>query len=706
MKRRRALFLALPLALLSPLAARAGAPSTKSFHQASAKDFEDGEAEGSMVLPTGEVVPGMRATRVAADAAFVWCSALSRDGQVAYFGSGDEGKIYAVDVKGGGDRARRVADLDAAWVTALAVRPDGTLLAGTTPGGRVYTVDPKSGAAHELATVPADHVWALVHDDKRGVTYVASGSPGKIFAIDEKGGKGRAREIWDSGDKHVVSLIQLDEKHLAAGTSEDAILYRVGLDGSAEALHDFEAEEVRALARVGDAVVVAVNDFERASGTTQPGPTPAKGTRVTVAPSGSPASAGALPRPGQRKSKAALYRLERDGRIEQIFSVGDGYFTALATDGDGAGGSDVYVATGTQGRVYRVSPDRTAALAIDLPERQALTLLRAGGTFLVGTGDVGAVYRAHQASGGEATYLSHVLDAEYPARWGLFRWHGSRDLIVETRSGNTSKPSAGWSGFQRRDATHQTAQGGSGHLASPSARYVQYRVTLGASDAKSRLDEVTLYYLPQNQRARVTELTLADSAASGAPAAGTTAPRVQSSVLKLRWKVENPDSDELVYRLAFREQNEAVWRPLAGPDPLAKPEYDWNTDGLPDGTYIVRVVTSDERAQPRDRALESTFLSQPLLVDNRKPEVTGLAVRYPYVSGRARDQESPITSLEYAVDGGEWRELAPTDGLCDDLTETFTLRLPALPPGPHAVTVRAWDSADNVGAAAATVRAP
>jgi len=118
------------------------------------------------------------------------------------------------------------------------------------------------------------------------------------------------------------------------------------------------------------------------------------------------------------------------------------------------------------------------------------------------------------------------------------------------------------------------------------------------------------------------------------------------------------------------------------------------------------VVTSDERAQPRERALESTFLSQPLLVDNRKPEVTGLAVRYPYVSGRARDQESPITSLEYAVDGGEWRELAPTDGLCDDLTETFTLRLPALPPGPHAVTVRAWDSADNVGAAAATVRAP
>src|SRR5262245_31910988 len=127
MKRRRALFLALPLALLSTTAAFAGTPSTKSFHQASAKDFEEGEAEGSMILPTGEVVPGLRSSRVAVDAAFVWCSALSRDGSVAYFGTGDEGKIYAVDVKGGGERARRVADLDAAWVTALVARPDGTL---------------------------------------------------------------------------------------------------------------------------------------------------------------------------------------------------------------------------------------------------------------------------------------------------------------------------------------------------------------------------------------------------------------------------------------------------------------------------------------------------------------------------------------------------------------------------------------------------
>ena len=59
-----------------------------------------------MVLPTGEVVPGMKATRLALDAAFAWCVALSPDGRTAYFGTGDQGRIYAVPVDPGAARRR------------------------------------------------------------------------------------------------------------------------------------------------------------------------------------------------------------------------------------------------------------------------------------------------------------------------------------------------------------------------------------------------------------------------------------------------------------------------------------------------------------------------------------------------------------------------------------------------------------------------
>jgi len=702
-----------PLAVLTVLltAATATAAVTRSFRQTTAKDFEEGEATASMVLPTGDVVPGMKSTPITLDAAFVWCGALSPDGKTAYFGTGDQGRIYAVDTSATGGKARLLATLEAAWVTALAVRPDGTLIAGTTPGGRVYTVDAKSGKAKLLSTLTAEHVWALALDAKSGTVYAGTGGPGKIAAI-EAGG--RTRAIWDSGDKHVVSLLAADDKHLYAGTSEEAILYRVGLDGRAEALADFDAEEVRALARHGGSLYAAVNDFERTGGGAPltPGAAAApRGTKITSAASGSPASAGSLPRPGQRKAKAALYRIDPDGRMEQMFSIPDGYFTALAFDEAGR----AFVGTGSEGRVWRVSPDRTAALAIDVSERQALTLLRAGNGFLVGTGDVGGIYRAVPAAPKQATYLSRVLDGDYRSRWGLFRWHGTRDVGIESRSGNTAKPDVTWTGFAALEKPRPTAEGGVGQVASPPARYIQYRATFGAPEG--RLAAVTLAYLPQNQRARITELNAGDSGgAPAAPALGglgatagasaTAATRAHQTVIKLRWKVENPDGDELNYRLAFRQENDAVWRPLGGPDPLTKTEYDWNTEGLPDGTYVVKVTASDERSVPRELALDTTFTSSPILVDNRKPEVTGLAVKWPYVSGRARDDQSPLVAMEYSIDGGDWQVLAAADGIVDDLVESFTIKLPQLAAGPHAVAVRAWDSADNVGAGGLTIRAP
>jgi hypothetical protein len=681
---------------------RSAHANTKTFRQATAKDFEEGEATGTSVLPAGEIVPGLVTKRTAIDAAFVWCSVASRDGSTAYFGTGDEGKIFAVPTRGEATGARKIATLDAAWVTALATRGDGILLAGTTPGGRVFAVDPKNGTTRVLGSVGAGHVWALVRDDKAAVTYVGSGSPGKIFAIDDRG---KTRQVWDSRDKHVVSLARDPDGTLLAGTSEEAILYRVHGDGRAEALQDFEAEEVRAIVRAPSGLFVAVNDFEKAVATSgSPGPVAAKGTKIVLGTGGPPASAGSLPRPTARKSKAAVYRIEADGHIEQVFALADGYLTALAVADDGS----VFAAAGTQGHVFRVTPDRTASLVIDLPERQALTLVRSGASLLVGTGDVGGVYRAQPPAAGGGQYLSKVLDAEFPARWGTLRWLGA-NVTFETRSGNTAKPDVAWNDWKALETILPGASGGAGHVASSSARYLQYRATLPGS--ASRLRGVTTNFLPQNQRARTTELTLADAPGTtpiiGAATTGTPRP-AHAPILKLRWKTDNPDGDDIIYRLSFRQPNESVWRPLmnAGADPLTKAEYDWNTEGIPDGLYVVRVTVSDERAQPRERVLLSTFDSAPLLVDNRKPEVLDVAVHYPVLTGRAHDDASAITQIEFSVDGGEFQLISPADGIADDLVEAFSIRLPALGRGPHAVAIRATDSADNVGAAQITVKAP
>ena len=135
-----------------------------------------------------------------------------------------------------------------------------------------------------------------------------------------------------------------------------------------------------------------------------------------------------------------------------MFALADGYLTALAVTEDGA----VLAAAGTQGHVYRVSPDRTASLVVDLPERQALTLLRWGAAFLVGTGDVGGVYRAQPPAAAGGRYLSKVLDAEFKARWGTLRWLGTAPPSGPV--GNTAKPDSGvgWKAGEK----HTGSEGG------------------------------------------------------------------------------------------------------------------------------------------------------------------------------------------------------------------------------------------------------
>ncbi len=510
--------------------------------------------------------------------------------------------------------------------------------------------------------------------------------------------------MWDSGDKHVMTLAWADKGVLLAGTADRAILYRVHPDGRAQALHDFEANEIRAIARIADATYLAVNAFERpsdAQAAPVPGAQPGKGTKVSPGPA--PAS-GAQPRADQVKAHAAVYRLDDDGRIEQVLALADGYFTALLV----GPGSQLYAASGTQGKIYRISSDRTAALAIDLPERQALSLVSTPEGFLVGTGDVGAIFRVRPASSSEASYLSKVLDADGPARWGFLRWTGSADLVFETRAGNTAKPDKSWSDWTRLESVSHHDQQGQGKVAGAQARYLQYRV--GLPTQSSALRELLAYYVPHNQRARVTEVYLADAAtapaAAGAGGAAgslaTVAPgaRSHSSVLKLRWKVENPDNDELIYRLWFRQEQQQVWRLLSGPDPLSKPEYDWNTDSVPDGHYLIRVWASDEKVTPKDRALDFTFDSQSFLVDNTRPAVVDLQAQLPRVTGRVHDAASVISQIEFSIDGNDWRPASPDDGILDEMSEAFSIRLPpSLAAGPHIITVRAWDSADNLGSA-------
>ena len=656
----------------------AGAVPTATFKVSTADELNKGEPQGTLISSKGEVLAGRGSAKLKGPKALMmWATARDHKGTV-YFGTGAGGTLLSVK----NNKVRKLADLKAILITTLAPGPRGKLLAGTMPDARILEVDTRTGKYRQLAKLPTEHVWALLYDAKAKRIYAASGAPGKVFSIPAGGGKPTV--YYDPEEKHLLCLKRGPKGALLTGSANKAILYRISGKGKATAIHDFDATELRDVEVTSDgAIYVAVNKFSLKTGGLP---------RYDAAKKGQGGTAMKFPKKKAKKAKfraselrtgakagqGALFRIKGD-TVEQLIALKTGYFTDLELDPSGV----LWAGEGSKGKVFLVRKDRTVLSAFDFSERQVLSVAVAGKQQYLGTGDGGVIYRVQAGPGKKPAYLSEVLDTKVTAHWGAVHYRTSGRLALASRSGHTTKPDKTWTPW--RDAgRHGTDRL---KLNSPSGRYLQLKFTW-AAPFTGVLRSFIVYYRPENRRAKITEITLAP------PAKG----KPRTPKIKFKWKVENDDKDDLVYRLDMREEMGKAWRRISGTKPLIKTEFEWDTEPVPDGYYRVRVVASDEKANSPKHTLTDTRVSARLLVDNRKPTVTGLAARYPQVSGTARDSYSPIKRIEYSIDGESWRLVGPLDGIFDSPGEAFRFKLPAdLPRGDHLLAVRAMDEAGNMG---------
>jgi hypothetical protein len=694
---RRAL--AAAASLLCPAIALAG--GTRIWEVAGADELGKGEPRETAVSDSGEVALGARARRLeVADTALVW-SAVDAGGDTAYLGTGYDGRILRVR----GDDVDVLATTGQLVITALAVGGDGHLYAAALPDAVIWRVkDPGKVArgqpveAERFAVLPEQvkHVLALVFDARGRTLFAGTGPDGEIHAIGPDG----KTSVWlETGEEHVVALARRGERILA-GTSPGALLLEVSGPGRALALADFDATEVKAVAVDGEALVVAVNRFK------------VKPVVPVVSPLGAPQTGGKTTSSTPQAGSGALHRIFTDGRQEQLWSHAERHVVSLARDGKGG----IHAGLGVEGLVVSVDRERRTRIALDLDERQVLALLARDGLWLAATGDAGAAYRVTAGRPAEARYLSPVLDAEATARFGRIDWFGQGTLEVRTRSGHTAEPDARWG-----DWSGPVARGGA--VPGPAARYLQLRFDW-SRDAGAVLRAAEVAYRPLNRRALITELDPGSPfTGKGKPAAGKekekgaksstrTIParpeKRNESVAKIGWKVDNPDDDELRYRLWYRAVGQELWRPITREDEiLTKTRYDWDTGSVPEGRYQLRLVADDSPSNDPEDVLSDERISEPLILDNQPPAVRGLACKQGAISGKAEDGFSAISWIELSVDGGPWLPLFPEDGVLDSPREEFGARLPAgLGAGPHALAVRAWDRAGNVGTAEIHVDLP
>jgi hypothetical protein len=690
--------------------APAGAVVTSTWTVETYQQFDAGDATSAFITSAGELRPGWDTKRTAIEGDAVWAALRLADGSVLV-GSDAKGAIYRVS----GDTSKKLVELPGAIaVVALAQTADGAVWAGAMPGNKVFKIDLTGRGATNPIVTPGpvlkdvETVWSLATSGN--TVYAGTGPSGKLFAITG----GTAKEVFDTEDKRVTALATTSDGAVWLGTSERAIVFRFDPKaGKARAMADFAGNEVSALAPYRDGVVAAANDLvdtPPAIGKTATQietvekPTKPKGHAPKLPDAGTKPGADKDPLPvtdlgrkGARKGKGALFRIGADARLDQLHALTATYFTSVAV-----GNGTVYAGAADKGRVYMVDPDGAVATAFDVDERSVSQLWMEKGLVAFATDDAAATYRA-TGRASKARYVSDVLDAKSVSRFGKLAWNATGKVKLETRSGNTVKPGVGWSEWQSPNQAVKLGGGAEGgKVVSPAGRYLQWRVAL--EDDNARLRKVMTYYVPQNQPTQVQEVTVEPATKETGPTLKDSAAKPRSPVLKLKWKIENPDSDTTHYTLEARRDGEANWRPIStGKDPLTAVTWDWNTETYPDGWYRVRVTASDAPANSPDRVLTANATTTLFAIDNARPVISGLTVTYPKASARATDTISTISEMAFSVDDGPWQLGTTADGLYDDPAEDLRIDLPAnLARGTHTLAMRVADAAGNVGSTSTT----
>jgi sugar lactone lactonase YvrE len=659
---RTILRFALAACLTLAMATTVAAVGTRSFVLDAPDSFFDGELDGAAVHSDGSVRAGATAERIELKNVPLAYSVVQRKG-MTFVGTGTSGVVYRFD----GKNIEELANTGELLVSSLAFGSDGSLYAGTMPNGRIFRIDPKSGQMKRFA-VPggAKHIWALRYDKKRGRLIAATGPEGKLFAINPVG---IATEIYEAEASHIMALTGDDRGTLFAGTSDNAVVLRIPANNRAQVVHDFPGNEITAIDFRDGHLAVASNKFKTAPGT-------------QFKASSSKSRAAARPATRPRPGSGQLWRVDAEGRAEMLVARKDTHFTAVQWGSDGA----IYAGEGHEGRILRVEPDASYSIWVDVEERQVLALDLVSDKPSFVTGDGAAIYRVKPAKRGDATWTSKALDSGFASTWGRLTWRGTGSFAFQTRSGNTKEPSKTWSPWSKE-------LGKPGLVNSPAGRFIQIRAKLPKDDA-AVLRAVELFYLPQNQRARVSNV----QGRRPPPKRGTPPrkPNPPTTLLDLSWKADNPDKDVLRYRIAYREESQSTWRDMFTEDRvLTETKYTWDTNSIPDGHYIVRIEASDEQSNPPGLTLRSMATSEPIRVDNHPPRIEALAVKKGRALGRVVDSLGPIARIQMSIDAGPWRDVYPTDSLLDSPQERFDAPLGELSGDSHIIAIRAFDAAGN-----------
>jgi hypothetical protein len=734
--------------ILSTLALAEG---TRTWEQSKFEELSKGTAKGIALRSQGglELAPSFKSLATT-PSTYIWSIASDSAGNI-YAAAGSPARVYRITPDG---QTTTIFEPQELQVQALVVDKSGIVYAATAPDGKVYRLEATEGvkpdAKSSWSATPyfdpkSKYIWDLALDNAANL-YVATGDHGEIFKVTANG----QSSLFFKSDEVHIRVLALDPKgNLIAGSDGSGLIYRIAPNGEAFVLYSAPKKEITALAidSAGNVYAAAAGEKHPASSSSQMGITlsPPAGTTAPItagnitiiATPNAPASP--FPAPGTGATGGSeIYRIAPDGAPSHWWSSHDDLVYALAFDRQGR----LLAGTGNRGHIFAINgvDDYIDLIKASATQITCFAAAPGGGLYASGS-NLGKIFVLGPGPESEGSYESDVFDAHIFSHWGRasLRISGNSSSNVElyARSGNVDNPDRNWSKWTRINLAPEASE-----LNVPPARFVQWKAVLHAGKAASnpepRVDDVLLYYLPQNVAPEIDDITVqpgyryqpiqhvtgSEPQSPGQPRFDPPPPAIRDrDSIGIRWSAHDDNDDQLVYAVYYRGDGESRWLLLK--KDLSDRSYSFDAALLPDGGYAVKVIASDAPSHSPGEALYAERVSSRFEVDSTAPVIDNLTatlennkqnVGQIHVRFRATDFFSPIKRAEYSLDGGDWQFVEPVGQLSDSKTESYDFRVsvpqPAITPpmmerdtaNDHVVVVRAYDRFDNQATAKTVLR--
>lgn len=697
------------------------------WRQTTRADFSKGDSTGLGVTTSGDLIltRTLRKLQTSSES-FAWSLAQDGNGGL-YAGTGTTAKVLHFDASGA---VKEFAKLPEISIHSLARTADGKLWAATGPNGRVYKIA-ADGTFSVALHVDEKYALALVTDSKSNVYVGVGGGHGNIYRI---GKDGRTGLFYRTPEEHVLCLAVDKSDNLYAGTSSNGIVYRITPAGQGSVLYDAAEASISA---------IGVNSNGDVYAATAP-----RGVVYRIAPDGatrtiydkSSAAFTAIRLASDDTVYAAagnaVVAIRPDDTATPFGNRSDIDILSLAVDEKGT----LFAGTGNVAELYLSTPNtpkRTGtfeSVVHDAKQTARWGSVRWTATVPPGT-RVGVQTRTGNVAEPDST------------------WSAWTDPTIQTDGGRIQSPPAR---FIQYRVTLDSEVG----AVSPALRDIsltclpknqppkiafsapaggerwakQQTVKWDASDPDKDTLTYEVYYSKDNgttweplpagvatQSVTETKPAVKPSASKPAEETGLASAPIGSgppSVTVVTAELDkHPDlpaglRDAILDRARkVNSDFQAAGAPVASasqapiatkaPTRIRETSRAVDTKLLPDGAYLLKVVTTDRPSNPVEpRTAEA--ISEPFLVCNTPPTVFVLRAstqirpdRTVSIEGTAVQTLIPITAVQFRVDGGEWLAAAPRDGIFDGGTENFSIVTSALIAGKHVIEVKAFNAANN-----------